>query len=72
MTLRVHEPSPTLGIKMDVSAGFFSIGGNRNPAAADWDTDGLRLLAFGADNCIALWNPLVGNKCIRQLTSAHC
>ncbi|EAT76474.2 hypothetical protein SNOG_16102 [Parastagonospora nodorum SN15] len=31
--------------------------GNRNPAAADWDEDGLQLLAFGADNSIALWDP---------------
>ncbi|KAL5450199.1 hypothetical protein PMIN07_005122 [Paraphaeosphaeria minitans] len=36
---------------------FVSIGGNRNPAAADWDQDGGRLLAFGADNCIAVWEP---------------
>jgi len=48
-------------VRMDVSAAFSSIGGNRNPAAADWDVDGLRLLAFGADNGIALWDPLVGN-----------
>ncbi|KAF2126899.1 WD40 repeat-like protein [Dothidotthia symphoricarpi CBS 119687] len=42
---------------MEISCEFSSIGGNRNPAAADWDEDGLQLLAFGADNCIALWDP---------------
>jgi elongator complex protein 2 len=55
---------------MDISASFFSIGGNRNPAAADWDVEGLRLLAFGADNCIALWDPLV---CVTNtLFRPHC
>jgi elongator complex protein 2 len=42
---------------MDVSSAFNSIGGNRNPAAADWDEGGVQLLAFGADNSIALWDP---------------
>ncbi|KAF2789182.1 WD40 repeat-like protein, partial [Melanomma pulvis-pyrius CBS 109.77] len=57
---------------MDVSAGFFSIGGNRNPAAADWDTDGLQLLAFGADSCIALWNPLdPENRGVQAILNGH-
>ncbi|KAH7091954.1 RNA polymeras-like protein II Elongator subunit [Paraphoma chrysanthemicola] len=42
---------------MNISPVFLSIGGNRNPAAADWDDGGLQLLAFGADNSIALWDP---------------
>ncbi|EDU42781.1 elongator protein 2 [Pyrenophora tritici-repentis Pt-1C-BFP] len=42
---------------MNVTSEFISIGGNRNPAAADWDEAGLQLLAFGADNCVALWDP---------------
>ncbi|KAH9865965.1 hypothetical protein J1614_008529 [Plenodomus biglobosus] len=42
---------------MKVSSEFISIGGNRNPAAADWDEGGRQLLAFGADDCIALWDP---------------
>ncbi|KAH5392156.1 hypothetical protein HBI26_225420 [Parastagonospora nodorum] len=42
---------------MDITPAFVSVGGNRNPAAADWDEDGLQLLAFGADNSIALWDP---------------
>ncbi|CAO2651769.1 Nn.00g000520.m01.CDS01 [Neocucurbitaria sp. VM-36] len=45
---------------MHISSEFSSIGGNRNPAAADWDEGGLQLLAFGADNCIALWDPQDG------------
>ncbi|CAE7034220.1 hypothetical protein P3342_007261 [Pyrenophora teres f. teres] len=42
---------------MNVTSEFISIGGNRNPAAADWDEAGLQVLAFGADNCVALWDP---------------
>ncbi|KAF2844929.1 RNA polymeras-like protein II Elongator subunit [Plenodomus tracheiphilus IPT5] len=42
---------------MKVSSEFISIGGNRNPAAADWDEGGGQLLAFGADDCIAIWDP---------------
>ncbi|KAJ4331275.1 Elongator subunit elp2 [Didymella glomerata] len=42
---------------MNISTEFVSVGGNRNPAAADWDVNGSGLLAFGADNCIALWDP---------------
>ncbi|KAJ4351207.1 Elongator subunit elp2 [Didymosphaeria variabile] len=42
---------------MSIAPEFISIGGNRNPAAADWDLHGSQLLAFGADNCIALWEP---------------
>jgi elongator complex protein 2 len=44
-------------VRMNVSPAFISIGGNRNPAAADWDEGGLQLLAFGADNSVALWDP---------------
>lgn len=42
---------------MPISTAFVSTGGNRNPAAADWDEGGLQLLAFGADNSIAVWDP---------------
>ncbi|KAJ6280159.1 quinon protein alcohol dehydrogenase-like superfamily [Bipolaris maydis] len=42
---------------MHVSPEFIATGGNRNPAAADWDDAGLQFLAFGADNNIALWDP---------------
>jgi hypothetical protein len=42
----------------DVTVDYISVGGNRHPAAADWDRSS-GILAFGADNNIALWDPLV-------------
>ncbi|PSN65761.1 RNA polymeras-like protein II Elongator subunit [Corynespora cassiicola Philippines] len=42
---------------MKVTSEFLVTGGNRNPAAADWDVAGLQLLAYGADESIALWDP---------------
>jgi hypothetical protein len=48
---------------MNIASEYISIGGNRSPAAADWDVEGVKLLAFGADNNIALWDPLVRCKC---------
>jgi hypothetical protein len=44
---------------MQSEIDYISVGGNRQPAAADWR--GSRL-AFGAGNSIALWNPNVGLK----------
>ncbi|GAB7365470.1 hypothetical protein MBLNU230_g6543t1 [Neophaeotheca triangularis] len=38
----------------EVELELIAVGGNRHPSAADW-VDGL--LAFGAGNSIALWNP---------------
>ncbi|PGH30767.1 elongator complex protein 2 [[Emmonsia] crescens] len=35
---------------------YISVGGNRHPAAADWDKHS-GILAFGADNNVALWDP---------------
>jgi elongator complex protein 2 len=43
-----------------ISLDYISTGGNRHPAAADWDPNPSGAVAFGADNNIALWNPLVG------------
>lgn len=37
---------------------YIAAGGNRHPAAADWDPIS-GLLAFGAENNVALWKPLV-------------
>lgn len=37
---------------------YISAGGNRHPAAADWDSK-TGLLAFGADRNVALWQPKV-------------
>lgn len=36
---------------------YLAAGGNRHPAAADWNENGV--LAFGADRNIALWQPQV-------------
>lgn len=41
-----------------VATDYISVGGNRHPAAADWDVQ-TGVLAFGADNNVALWEPLV-------------
>ncbi|KAK8151136.1 elongator protein 2 [Phyllosticta citrichinensis] len=40
------------------TTNFIAAGGNRNPSAADWDPNGSGLLAYGAGNNLALWNPL--------------
>jgi elongator complex protein 2 len=42
----------------DVDTNLIVVGGNRHPSAADWDPIS-GLLAFGADQNIALWNPKV-------------
>lgn len=43
---------------------YVSVGGNRQPSAADWDARS-GLLAYGADRNVALWQPLVFlNSCI--------
>ncbi|KAF9892182.1 hypothetical protein FE257_002588 [Aspergillus nanangensis] len=41
---------------MSTTTSYISVGGNRHPAAADWDVQS-GVLAFGADNNIALWDP---------------
>jgi elongator complex protein 2 len=43
---------------------YISVGGNRHPSAADWDQRS-GVLAFGADQNVALWKPLV---CYRRET----
>lgn len=53
-------------LKMNISPEFVAVGGNRNPAAADWDVNGSGVLAFGADNSIALWDPQVGTHVRRR------
>lgn len=47
---------------MLISTEFITAGGNRNPAAADWDEGGLQLLAFGAEDSIAIWDPQVSKS----------
>ncbi|KAH8689689.1 putative RNA polymerase II Elongator subunit [Talaromyces proteolyticus] len=41
---------------VSVATDFISVGGNRHPGAADWDTQS-GVLAYGADNNVALWKP---------------
>ncbi|EAW08613.1 Elongator subunit ELP2 [Aspergillus clavatus NRRL 1] len=41
---------------VSITTEYISVGGNRHPAAADWDVQ-LGVLAFGADNNVALWDP---------------
>ena len=43
---------------LSVQTDFIAVGGNRHPAAADWDSQS-GLVAFGADRNVALWNALV-------------
>ncbi|KAA8643195.1 hypothetical protein EYZ11_010323 [Aspergillus tanneri] len=41
---------------VSVTTEYISVGGNRHPAAAAWDVQS-GVLAFGADNNVALWDP---------------
>ncbi|KAB8237838.1 hypothetical protein ETB97_012885 [Aspergillus alliaceus] len=41
---------------VSVASDYICVGGNRHPAAADWDVQS-GVLAFGADNNVALWDP---------------
>ncbi|MCJ1367719.1 hypothetical protein MMC16_006853 [Acarospora aff. strigata] len=41
-----------------IKTEYIAAGGNRHPAAADWDAES-GLIAFGADRNIALWKPSV-------------
>lgn len=54
---------------MEVSTEYIAAGGNRHPAAADWDSIS-GLLAFGSDRNVALWRPLV-RKSFPQKTDPH-
>lgn len=50
---------------------YYSIGGNRHSAAADWSTSS-GLLAFGADQSVATWAPLNDSgRGIQSLLSGH-
>lgn len=45
---------------VSITTEYISVGGNRHPAAADWNLHS-GLLAFGADNNVALWDPTVSS-----------
>ncbi|PGG97870.1 elongator complex protein 2 [Blastomyces parvus] len=50
---------------------YISVGGNRHSSAADWD-ENTGILAFGADNNVALWDPTDKHKTgIYALLSGH-
>ncbi|KAE9973124.1 hypothetical protein Vi05172_g6717 [Venturia inaequalis] len=56
----------------EVNLEYISAGGNRHPEASDWDPSPAGLLAFGADNNIAIWNPLApDHHGISSLLSGH-
>lgn len=42
----------------EFNSEYLAAGGNKHPAAADWDAAS-GLFAYGADNNVALWKPLV-------------
>ncbi|MCJ1468460.1 hypothetical protein MMC07_007089 [Pseudocyphellaria aurata] len=50
---------------------YLAAGGNKNPAAADWDRTS-DLLAYGAENNVALWKPLNEKHCgVHALLRGH-
>ncbi|KLJ12455.1 elongator complex protein 2 [Blastomyces silverae] len=52
-------------------AEYISVGGNRHTSAADWD-ENTGILAFGADNNVALWDPTDKHKTgVYALLSGH-
>lgn len=54
---------------MEVDVDYIAAGGNRHSSAADW---GDHLLAFGAGNNIALWDPEAGSqKGVSSLLAGH-
>jgi len=53
----------------NVSAEYISIGANRHSTAADWSS-GYDVLAYGADQSVALWRPL-GDHGVSALLKGH-
>lgn len=53
-----------------VVSDYISVGGNRHPGAADWDVQ-TGVLAFGADNNVALWEPLVSPLRLNVPVNTH-
>ncbi|KAF2838325.1 elongator protein 2 [Patellaria atrata CBS 101060] len=57
---------------VEITPEYISIGGNRHPAASDWARDGSRQLAFGADDNVAIWDPLDPTYCgVKSLLTGH-
>lgn len=57
-TTGTSELAQVLASMASVATDYISVGGNRHPGAADWDVQS-GVLAFGADNNVALWEPMV-------------
>ena len=55
---------------VDFHPNYIACGGNRHPAAADWD-ESSGLLAFGSDRNIAIWDPLVYHHSLLSSFHAH-
>ena len=53
-----------------IKTEYIAAGGNRHPAAADWDAES-GLIAFGADRNIALWKPSVCTPTLEK-TDVDC
>ncbi|KAI9369792.1 6-phosphofructo-2-kinase-domain-containing protein [Aspergillus egyptiacus] len=51
-----------MSLMVSITAEYISVGGNRHPAAADWDVQS-GILAYGADNNVALWDPQDWSQC---------
>ncbi|KAI5285586.1 hypothetical protein KEM52_002379 [Ascosphaera acerosa] len=52
-------------------ADYISVGGNRHPAAAAWDVE-TGLLAYGADDGVAIWDPRARDRRgVRALLAGH-
>lgn len=49
---------------------YIAAGGNRHPDVADWDSRS-GLLAYGAENNVALWEPLVVHLSLFSSRYAH-
>ncbi|KAI9718954.1 MAG: hypothetical protein M1812_003839 [Candelaria pacifica] len=69
--LHVSKPILQQAQMIEVETEYIATGGNRHPAASDCSPES-GLLAFGADNNIALWNPLAQSHTgVHALLSGH-
>ncbi|KAL2816386.1 6-phosphofructo-2-kinase-domain-containing protein [Aspergillus cavernicola] len=57
----ISTPQGELYSMVSITAEYISVGGNRHPAAADWDVQS-GVLAYGADINVALWDPKEESK----------
>ncbi|KAG9246124.1 quinon protein alcohol dehydrogenase-like superfamily [Calycina marina] len=55
--------------RAQMQADYLAAGGNRHPAASDWNSSGV--LAFGAERNIALWKPQSKSEGVYDFLSGH-